>query len=341
MSRALADPAAEVLGLPFAEGHLPVPARALFLRARPAAWLRGLGEGLLCAQGFRPQALALQAEGLNLSEAPADRFPCVLLLPPRQREESRALLAQALDHLQPGGHLVLAQANDEGARSAQADLDALAGPVQALSKHHCRVCWSAPFDADAERPLLAEWRVLDAPRRIAEGRYLSRPGVFAWDRIDPASALLAECFAPDLAGRAADLGCGWGYLSEQLLSRCPAITALDGFEAEARALALARENLAAHAPRVAIALHWRDVREGLPSGYDLIVSNPPFHQGRAAEPSLGQAFIAAAADALRPGGRLLLVANAHLPYEAALRARFAQVRVLRAERGFKVFEAMR
>jgi 16S rRNA (guanine1207-N2)-methyltransferase len=341
MSRALADPAAEVLGLPFAEDQLPRPARALFLRARAASWLRELGDGLICTQSFRPHALALQAAGLKLGDAPAGRFPCVLLLPPRQREESRALLAQALDHLEPGGRLLLAQAKDEGARSAQADLQALAGPVQVLSKHHCRVCWSEPFDPSAACPLQAGWRTLDAPRRVADGRYLSRPGVFAWDRIDPASALLAECFTPELAGRAADLGCGWGYLSDQLLSRCPDITALDGFEAERRALELALENLAPHASRVALGLHWRDVREGLPAVYDLIISNPPFHQGRAAEPALGQAFIAAAADALRPGGRLLLVANAHLPYEAGLRARFATVRVLRVERGFKVFEARR
>ncbi|KAG0921461.1 hypothetical protein G6F32_015094 [Rhizopus arrhizus] len=63
--------------------------------------------------------------------------------------------------------------------------------------------------------------------------------VFAWDRIDPASALLAEHLPADLAGRAAALGAGYGYLSRELLERCPKITALDLYEAEQRALALA------------------------------------------------------------------------------------------------------
>ncbi|MCB7212868.1 methyltransferase, partial [Lactiplantibacillus plantarum] len=68
-------------------------------------------------------------------------------------------------------------------------------------------------DAD----LAKRWSALDAVRPIMGGRFLSRPGVFAWDRIDPASALLAEHLPADLAGRAADLGAGYGYLSRELL----------------------------------------------------------------------------------------------------------------------------
>jgi 16S rRNA (guanine1207-N2)-methyltransferase len=71
----------------------------------------------------------------------------------------------------------------------------------------------------------------------------------------------------------------------------------------------------------------------------VIVSNPPFHQGRADLPELGRAFIASAADALVPDGRLFIVANRHLPYEAVLAARFRDVRTLATQEGFKVIEA--
>jgi 16S rRNA (guanine1207-N2)-methyltransferase len=74
--------------------------------------------------------------------------------------------------------------------------------------------------------------------------------------------------------------------------------------------------------------------------YDFIVSTPPFHaQQRSERPDLGRAFIAAAADALRAGGRLLLVANRHLPYESELSARFDAVRTLAERDGFKVIDA--
>ena len=90
---------------------------------------------------------------------------------------------------------------------------------------------------------------------------------------------------------------------------------------------------------VAIALHWHDVTAGLPGRYDAVVSNPPFHQGRADQPELGRAFITAAAKALLPDGQLWLVANRHLPYEATLAAHFAEVRTVTDEGGFKVIAA--
>jgi predicted RNA methylase len=146
--------------------------------------------------------------------------------------------------------------------------------------------------------------------------------------------------ASDLRGRGADLGCGYGFLAAEVLARHPQVGALDLYEADARALELARRNLDGSAAELEFS--WHDVAAGLPrADYDFIVSNPPFHAGRADAPELGIAFIRAAAAAPRSGGRLFLDANRHLPYEATLAAAFAKVRVLADERGFKVFEATR
>jgi 16S rRNA (guanine1207-N2)-methyltransferase len=204
------------------------------------------------------------------------------------------------------------------------------------------VFWTRPGAAGGDAALAAQWRALDAPRAIAGGRFSSRPGVFAWDRIDPASALLAEHLPGDLRGHAADLGAGWGYLASELLQRCPGITALDLYEAEARALELARVNLAPFAQRAALGFHWHDVTTGLPQLFDAIVIIPPFHaQFNAARPDIGRRFIAVAAEALKPGGRLWLVANRHLPYEAVLDASFGGTRLVAQRDGFKVVEAVK
>ena len=78
------------------------------------------------------------------------------------------------------------------------------------------------------------------------------------------------------------------------------------------------------------------------SDYDFIVSNPPFHaHDRGDRPQLGQRFIEVAAQSLRHGGRLLLVANRHLPYEATLAQAFASHRVLAEGGGFKVIEGVK
>ena len=338
------DAALATLCLPIAQGALALPAEGsvLFLQARadvpvPPAWRARLR----CEQPFKPEADALQAAGFAFATDRDDGFAQAWVLMPRQRDYGRALLAQAARRVAPGGVLLASQANAEGARSGEADLRALLGEVASLSKHHCRAFWGTVTAATLETPTLRDWAALDVPRPVADGRFLSRPGLFAWDRIDAASALLVEHLPCRLAGRAADLGAGFGYLSVELLARNPGITALDLFEADARALDMARRNLADAAKRVAIGCHWHDVREGLPGRYDVIVSNPPFHLGRADLPELGRAFIAAAATALRPGGALWLVANRHLPYEATLAQQFASVRTVVERDGFKVIEAIK
>ena len=75
--------------------------------------------------------------------------------------------------------------------------------------------------------------------------------------------------------------------------------------------------------------------------FDAILLNPPFHAGTHALPALGQAIITTAAQSLKPGGKLYLVANRHLPYEKTLAALFEQVDVLADEDGFKAFVCRR
>ena len=342
----LDDGVLDALFLPLEEGALRLPAngRVLFLRARDGFRLREMARpGWRCEQSFKPFADVLMRSGLRVDAHVEDeRFDLVLVLPPRQREEARALFARAVQLAAPGGVVLACVPNAEGAKSAQADLASLAASGGHLSKHKCRVFWTASLDDAHDAALLAEWLALDAPRRNPAG-YWSRPGLFAWDRVDAASALLAAHLPTDLAGRVADLGAGYGYLAGEVIARCPGVTALDGFEAEQRALEPAQRNLAeaqARAGReVTVTLHWHDVTAGLPGRYDAIVSNPPFHQGRADQPELGRAFIAAAAGALVPDGQLWLVANRHLPYEATLAAHFTEVRSVAEEGGFKVITA--
>jgi 16S rRNA (guanine1207-N2)-methyltransferase len=332
----------DALLLPFADVlHLPSDGNVLFLRARNSFRLREVVRpGWLCEQSFKPFADALQRDGFHVAE-PADdaRFKLVLLLPPRQRDEARAWFAKAVRHAE-GGMVVACVPNAEGAKSAQADLAALLGSVSHLSKHKCRVFWGSSETRDDA--LLQSWLALDRPQKNAAG-YMSRPGLFAWDRVDSASALLAAHLPDDLHGRVADFGAGYGYLAAQLIARCPGITALDLYEAEARALEPARINLEQamreHQRELAVGVQWHDVTTGVAQRYDAVVCNPPFHQGRADLPELGRAFITQAARTLLPHGRLLLVANRHLPYEATLAAHFEQVHTLVIQEGFKVIEA--
>lgn len=344
MSAHTEDAALETLFMPLLAGQLPWPDEgALFLRARYGQPLQQRAwPGLFCEQTFKPTADALLQAGLPTNMALQGQFQLVLVLPPRQRDEARALLARAVSLARPGGRVVACAVNNEGARSIEADLAKLTGEVSTQSKNKCRVFWTAPLSPSLDNELLTQWLALDAPRVIDDARFTSRPGVFAWDHVDVASALLAQHLPDDLQGHAADLGAGYGYLAVELLTRCPRVQALDLYEAEQRALQLAENNLSGFAAKVKLDFQWHDVTAGLARRYDVIVTNPPFHtQSRIDRPDIGRRFIVAAAAALKPRGRLWLVANRHLPYEVVLDASFGTVRNVAQAHGFKIIEAIK
>ncbi len=320
-----------------------VPRHPLCLDATPelAAVSGPAPERWTAIQPWRPEFLALQAGGFTprptLAETDRD-FDIALVRLGRNRARSLAAIAEACARITPEGLVLVAGANALGAASYARHV----GASRSLARRHGRVFWFGTADAP---PAARRSAWIDAARLAPQGAdgHVAAPGVFAWDRVDAGSRLLAESLPATLAGRIADLGAGWGYLTAAALARCTAITAVDLYEADALALAAARATTAALPPhRAVLDFHWHDATRSLPRGdYDAILANPPFHDDRVADPRIGQAFIRTAAAALRPGGTLWLVANRHLPYEATLASAFARVAPRAKANGYKVFAATR
>ena len=335
----MTDPVLDTLMLPIEDGRIAWPdGPTLFLRARYGYALNDLPrDRVLCEQGFKPAVDALSRAGFAMRGENAGSFALTIVLPQRQRDENRALLARAVAATIDGGTVLAAASNVEGAKTLESDLRALTGQVDSLSKHKCRAFWSRIDPAKVDRDLLESWITADAPRDI--GGFMSRPGLFSWDRIDAGSRLLVEHLPRDLKGRAADLGGGFGYLTREALTRCAGLTHIDLYEAETRALDLARLNLADAGDHVAF--HWKDVTREVEGEYDVVISNPPSHPDRADRHELGQAFIRSAAAALKRAGVFLMVANRHLPYEETLKSVFKTVTVLTETGAYKVFRAVK
>ncbi len=292
-----------------------VPERALFLGAEAHP---SLPANIVGWQPFKPSADAWQNAGFKrLDHLPDDqRWPLVLVLPGKSRDETLFWFALARTHLEPGGLLIAALPNGAGAARFEKELAKATGPVKSIQKHKCRA-FSAHDNGHWNEAIFAEWRQLGELRTIPGTHYQTQAGIFSSEHIDPGSQLLVDHLPKSIRGRVADLGAGWGFLSDQLLQRCPNIDAIDLYEADARALDCAKLNLAGHRERT-ISYHWHDVRQPLQGEYHAIVMNPPFHSGQATDVDLGRAFITTAHQALRRGGDLFIVANRQLPYEATL-----------------------
>lgn len=327
--------ALETLMLAFsADDGLRVPPRALFIGAQPHPALKEWPD-LVGWQPSKPLAAAWERAGFpRADDLPEGKWPLVLLLPGKSRDEALAWFAMARDRLEPGGKLLVAMPNTAGAGRFEKELSKATGNIVSIQKHKCRA-FHATEDGGWNEEIFNEWRTLGGLREISG--FTVQAGIFSSDHIDAGSQLLADQLPAHLHGNVADLGAGWGFLSDAMLKRCPNIERLDLFEADARALACARMNLACHERE--ITYHWHDVTTGLPEIYDAIVMNPPFHTGQATDVDLGRAFLKVAAASLKRGGKLLLVANRQLPYEAALEASGLVWRKITEDRIYKILAA--
>ena len=83
-----------------------------------------------------------------------------------------------------------------------------------------------------------------------------------------------------------------------------------------------------------------DAMASLPdASADLILLNPPFHTGQATDVDLGRAFLKTAITSLKRGGKLFLVANRQLPYEAVLEAAGLAWRKTAEDKSYKLLFA--
>jgi len=123
-----------------------------------------------------------------------------------------------------------------------------------------------------------------------------------------------------------DLGCGNGSVALAILDALPdaTVVATDSHaDAVVSASLTLREFVEAGRARVT----WDDAAGDEEEGSaDVVLLNPPFHDGTAIDATLVQGLLDAARRLLRPGGRLYMVHNNHLRYRPEVEARFVRVR---------------
>jgi 16S rRNA (guanine1207-N2)-methyltransferase len=243
--------------------------------------------------------------------------------------------------LKDGGWLVAAAANDEGGKRLAQECALLGFEGESASKNHARVVWAHKKDAAFRPGAAQDWAARAAMQLRADTGFYSCPGLFSWDRIDPGSRLLAQHLQDRLKGRGADFGCGYGYLARVLTAQNPAIKGLICFDADARAVDACTRNMAGAAIPVECRQADLAQKAGLPVNLDWVVMNPPFHEGRMTDSTIGVSFIRNAAASLHRGGVLYMVANSQLPYENVLNAHFGVVTKLDEKGGYKVYSAVK
>ena len=308
---------------------LPDEGRIAVFRPDVAADLNGLTpDHCDILHDFKPFHDAWIARGYEADHTAEGPYAAAIVCLPRAKADARALIAEACALTQ--GPVVIDGQKTDGVDSILKEMRGRVTVHGPISKAHGKLFWITEPAAD----FFADWA--QSPSQT-EGGFWTAPGVFSADAVDLASAMLADALPEKMPGLVADLGAGWGFLSAHVLTR-EEVKEVHLVEAGHMALECARRNVQDDRAR----FHWADVTTWEPSvRVDTVVLNPPFHTGRASEPQIGQAFVAAAARILTAQGTLWMVANRHLPYEAELKKRFAHVEEIGGDARFKLFHAAR
>ena len=289
---------------------------------------------------------------LGHGSAPFDpglRADVVAIRIPTEKQALLHLLADAFAMLEVGGQCCIAGATNEGIKSAAALLEELFGNATVLGTQsgHRAVMAVKRGRTPGQPVLLATdqlrhdaFRALDVTVRGISLRLFSRPGVFSWEHLDEATVLLAGVMDVHPGDDVLDLGCGSGALGF-VASHLSGTGRMRFVDVDAEAVRCVQHaidvmelpNCSAVCSDVANAV--RDER------FDVVVTNPPFHVGKATDLDVPAQFIRDAWQVLKRGGRLALVANRTLPYEKLVRDTFGNLTTLHDGARFKVLGARR
>lgn len=220
-----------------------------------------------------------------------------------EAELTRDILQQALVNLAIGGRLVAAIDNprDNWLREQLAATGETVRVRPAQPPHEQSTCYILEKTRPPAkiRDFSCEVVFRDRDRLLTA---ITRPGVFAHRRIDPGARHLLNAVdvAPDT--RVLDIGCGSGCVALGIAARDPRVH-VRAIDSAARAVECTRRGAEMNGlTNIVVALEARGAVPD-PGTYDLVLANPPYY----ADFRIAELFVAAAWQALAPGGTLLAV----------------------------------
>lgn len=166
-----------------------------------------------------------------------------------------------------------------------------------------------------------------------EHEFVAFAGVFSQNRLDPASQLLLEQVELPKTGVLLDIACGSGVLGLVAKLEQPN---LDISLYDVDALALKSAQLNAKNLNLQVNIQASDMLKEVKKKADVMVCNPPFHQGVKTDYNAVENLLLDARQCLKANASLWLVANQHLPYENMAKQHFSVVEIVAQAKGFKL-----
>ncbi|MDO6747161.1 class I SAM-dependent methyltransferase [Gilvimarinus sp. 1_MG-2023] len=290
------------------------------------------------AAQFTEQKLDCRFNDFDLSHIADQTLDTIIYRLSKEKPVVQHCIQQAASKLTIGGQLLIAGLKNEGAKNFLEQAAKTLGTSKATRK--LGLAYAATLSKQSHSlPAKDDYTQLHAHPKLAG--FFTKPGQFGWQKVDAGSEFLIQTLAQQNPAPAAnsllDLGCGYGYLAletvNKVLAKAPERIVLT--DNNAAALCSAERNSQHLAQSQVIAA---DVGAGIEQRFDMIVCNPPFHQGFQLSGDLTDRFLASAQNKLAPGGAAYFVVNAFIPLESKAKTLFSKIETLANNKQFKVLK---
>jgi 16S rRNA (guanine1207-N2)-methyltransferase len=305
----------------------------------PSANLDILSNRFDIVAGARFSGHTAEFSDFDFSPYTPGSMQCIVYRVSKEKPVVHHVLNHAFQLLAVGGELLIAGLKTDGTKTYIDKCKQLFGnggikkSGAAYLGHFCK---------DADTPCAdflddqdyASLRMIHTP----ELDFYSKPGLFGWNRIDQGSAFLVQALPDCLAGLAVqpqsvlDLGCGYGYLT--LMTRDWPLSLRVATDNNAAALLAMKKNAGHYGIDVEVVA--ADAGSSLDRSFDLVLCNPPFHQGFAVAGDLTDKFLQSAHRLLSAKGVALFVVNTFVGLEKKAASHFSSVTLLANNRSFKL-----
>ncbi|MBB6097121.1 16S rRNA G1207 methylase RsmC [Deinobacterium chartae] len=295
--------------------------------------------------------VGMQAIGLNLQRNPGQgavrlihdlsdlsgTYDLVLLRPPKNLSFLEDLLCRLSSHLHPASRLVCGVMVKHQSRGAFELIGRIIGETRTSLAHKKARLIFADFQREptaSPHPRSVSLEGFDLP-------FVHHSNLFSREKLDIGTRFFLEHLPAGNFETILDLGCANGAVGVRAKQQNPAARVIFSDDSYMAVLS-ARANFARHFPGdpAGADFVWTNCYEdGPPQSLDLVLCNPPFHQGTTVGDFIARQMFSDAHRALRPGGLLRVIGNAHLGYPQELRRIFGNGHVIATNPKFLIVDA--